>query len=176
MRAETKLWHNLKKATPQIKWTRLESSASLGLPDLLGYNKNNIFFTIELKIIYANKIRFSPHQIAFHIRHPKNTFILASAQAPSSVKLYPGAMILELRKELVGGSHPLAVGLGACSLALGSLGEKSLRAGPTPRFMDHGKCLWAGPTRIFLFFFVPVALLLRCLWPDYLFWEGGARI
>ena len=131
MRAETKLWHNLKKATPQIKWTRLESSASLGLPDLLGYNKNNIFFTIELKIIYANKIRFSPHQIAFHIRHPKNTFIVASAQAPSSVKLYPGAMILELRKELVGGSHPLAVGLGACSLALGSLGEKSLRAGPT---------------------------------------------
>ena len=106
MRAETKLWHNLKKATPQIKWTRLESSASLGLPDLLGYNKNNIFFTVELKIIYANKIRFSPHQIAFHIRHPKNTFIVASAQAPSSVKLYPGAMILELRKELVGGSHP----------------------------------------------------------------------
>jgi len=22
---------------------------------------------------------------------------------------------------------------------------------------------------------VPVALLLRCLWPGYLFWEGGAR-
>ena len=86
---------------------------------------------VELKIIYANKIRFSPHQIAFHIRHPKNTFILAHAQAPSSVKLYPGSMILELRKELVGGSHPVAVGLDACGLALGSLGEKSLRAGPT---------------------------------------------
>ena len=106
MRPETKLWHDLKKSTPQIKWTRLESSASFGLPDLLGYNKIHIFFTVELKIIYANKIRFSPHQIAFHVRHPKNTFILASAQAPSSVKLYPGAMILELRKELVGGSHP----------------------------------------------------------------------
>ena len=131
MRPETKLWHDLKKSTPQIKWTRLESSASFGLPDLLGYNKNHIFFTVELKIIYANKIRFSPHQIAFHVRHPKNTFILASAQAPRSVKLYPGSMILELREELAGGSHPAAVGLDACALVLGSLGEKSLRAGPT---------------------------------------------
>ena len=118
MRAETKLWHNLKKATPQIKWTRLESSASLGLPDLLGYNKNNVFFTVELKIIYANKIHFSPHQIAFHIRHTKNTFIVAGAQAPSSVKLFPGAMILELRKVLVGGSHPyFFIFFRACGLA-----------------------------------------------------------
>jgi len=123
MGPETKLWHNLKKATPEIKWTRLESSASLGLPDLLGYNKNNVFFTVELKIIYANKIRFSPHQIAFHVRHPKNTFILASAPEPRSVKLYPGSMILELyRGELAGGAHPLAVGLEACALKLGSLG------------------------------------------------------
>jgi len=131
MRPETKLWHDLKESTPQIKWTRLESSASFGLPDLLGYNKNHIFFTVELKIIYANKIRFSPHQIAFHVRHPKNTFILASARAPRSVKLYPGSMILELREELAGGSRPAAVGLDACGLVLGSLGEKSLRAGPT---------------------------------------------
>jgi len=123
MGPEKKLWRNLKKATPEIKWTRLESSASLGLPDLLGYNKNNVFFTVELKIIYANKIRFSPHQIAFHVRHPKNTFILASAHEPRSVKLYPGSMILELyRGELAGGAHPLAVGLEACALKLGSLG------------------------------------------------------
>ena len=123
MGPETKLWRNLKKATPEIKWTRLESSASLGLPDVLGYNKNNVFFTVELKIITANKIRFSPHQIAFHVRHPENTFIVASAHEPRSVKLYPGSMILELyRGELAGGAHPLAVGLEACALKLGSLG------------------------------------------------------
>ena len=121
MRAETKLWHNLKKATPQIKWTRLESSASLGLPDLLGYNKNNIFFTIELKIIYANKIRFSPHQIAFHIRHPKNTFILAKHLGPCTVKLYEGSRIMEL---VASGLklEPLRLGLDACASWFTELG------------------------------------------------------
>ena len=147
MRPETKLWHDLKKSTPQIKWTRLESSASFGLPDLLGYNKNHIFFTVELKIIYANKIRFSPHQIAFHVRHPKNTFILASAQAPRSVKLYPGSMILELREELAGGSHPEKIR------------EKSLRAGPTRDSRTMVSACGRVPPLFFYFFFL----------------EGGAR-
>ena len=128
---ETKFWHELKRITPQITWTRLENTSVLGCPDLLGYNNNQHFFTVELKVAKGDKVKFSPHQIAFHVRHPKNTFILASAQAPSSVKLYPGSMILELRGELAGGSHPAAVGLDACGLVLGSLGEKSLRAGPT---------------------------------------------
>ena len=96
MRPETKLWHDLKKSTPQIKWTRLESSASFGLPDLLGYNKNHIFFTVELKIIYANKIRFSPHQIAFHVRHPQNTFILVKSLGQRDLKLFEGTQIMQL--------------------------------------------------------------------------------
>ncbi len=96
MGPERKLWHELKRNTPQIKWTRLENTSLLGTPDLLGYNTSGKFFTVELKATSANKIKFSPHQIAFHIRHPKNTFILVQALGPRCLKLFPGSAILEL--------------------------------------------------------------------------------
>ena len=96
MKPETKLWHELKRITPQITWTRLENTSLLGTPDLLGYNTNSHFFTVELKIISGNKIRFSPHQISFHIQHPKNSFILAKHLGPGTVKLYEGSQIMEL--------------------------------------------------------------------------------
>jgi Holliday junction resolvase len=67
---ESKLWQEVKKKITQISFTRLESWASAGVPDLLCYNKNNKFFTIELKVIRGKKLKFSPHQISFHIRHP----------------------------------------------------------------------------------------------------------
>ena len=96
MTPERKLWHELKRNTPQITWTRLENFAGFGTPDLLGYNTSGHFFTVELKITKANKIRFSPHQISFHITHPQNTFILGKALGPCTRKLFPGSMIQEL--------------------------------------------------------------------------------
>ena len=87
MGPERKLWHELKRNTPQIKWTRLENTSLLGTPDLLGYNTSGTFFTVELKVTKSNKVRFSPHQIAFHKTHPKNTFILVEALGPRSSKL-----------------------------------------------------------------------------------------
>ena len=82
--------------TPTIRWTRIENLALPGIPDLLGYNKNQHFFTVELKVTRGNKIRFSPHQIAFHVAHPKNTYILVKSLASSQVKLYEGSCILQL--------------------------------------------------------------------------------
>ena len=94
MGPERKLWHELKRNTPQIKWTRLENTSLLGTPDLLGYNASGNFFTLELKTTSANKIKFSPHQIAFHIRHPKNTFILVKSLGQSDLKLFQGTQIM----------------------------------------------------------------------------------
>ena len=54
MKPETKFWHEVKKSTPQISWTRLENLSSLGTPDLLGYNINGKFFTVELKVTKTN--------------------------------------------------------------------------------------------------------------------------
>ena len=93
---ETKFWHELKRITPQITWTRLENSSVFGTPDLLGYNSSGHFFTVELKVTKRNSVRFSPHQIAFHKLHPKNSFIMVKHLGPCTVKLYEGSRILEL--------------------------------------------------------------------------------
>ena len=96
MKFESKFYNELKRNTPQITWTRLENSSVFGTPDLLGYNTNQHFFTVELKVTKSNSLRFSPHQIAFHKLHPKNSFILAKHLASSRVKLYEGKKIMEL--------------------------------------------------------------------------------
>jgi|TARA_B110000495_G_C22778132_1_gene455182 Holliday junction resolvase len=117
---EAELWRYWKKNTPQIRWTKIENTSSLGTPDLLGVNNNNTWFTVELKVTKGNKLRFSPHQIAFHVKHPHNTFILAMHLASSCLKLYEGNRI----EELVACGLKLdacALELDACRLKLESL-------------------------------------------------------
>jgi len=121
MGPEAKLYKKLKAKTPRIIWTRIENLSLLGCPDLLGYTNSGHFFTVELKVTSGNKLKFSPHQIAFHVAHPHNTFILAEALGPRLVKLFPGSMI----RELVACGFKLEacrLGLEACSLYLESLG------------------------------------------------------
>jgi len=60
MKPETKLWHEFKRITPQITWTRLENTSVLGTPDLLGYNNNQHFFTVELKVTSLNIPKQNP--------------------------------------------------------------------------------------------------------------------
>ena len=118
---ETKFWHELKRITPQITWTRIENTSAFGTPDLLGYNTNRHFFTVELKVTRGNSVRFSPHQIAFHYKHPHNTFILVKHRGSCAVKLYEGSRIMEL---VAWGLklEPLCLGLEACGLRLSALG------------------------------------------------------
>ena len=96
MKAESKLWLKVKKNTPNIIWTRVESWASFGFPDLVGYTEKRGFFTMELKVTKSNKVSFSPHQIAFHVKHPTDTYILATTLDQRTPILYPGAAIQEL--------------------------------------------------------------------------------
>ena len=99
-RNESQFWYYLKKNTPTIRWTRIENTSSLGTPDLLGYNSNNHFFTLELKVVKSgNKIKFSPHQISFHIRHPISTHILVDDAVRGRVCLYFGNQIDDLVKK-----------------------------------------------------------------------------
>jgi hypothetical protein len=67
-----------------------------GTPDLLCYNKKHTFFTCELKVTKTNLVRFSPHQISFHVKHPHNTFILVSSALYKDEKLYEGSRIQQL--------------------------------------------------------------------------------
>ena len=109
MKPERKFWLEVKKNTPEITWTRLENLALPGVPDLLGYNKHQHFFTVELKVTKSNKVTFSPHQIAFHVKHPTDTFILVQTPDPCAPKLYPGSAIRELAACGLAGPPALAL-------------------------------------------------------------------
>ena len=118
---EAKLYKKFKKATPTISWNRIENLSVPGMPDALGYNKYNQFFTVEFKVTKGNKLRLSPLQIAYHIAHPHNSFILAEHLGSGSLKLYEGSVVRELVAcglEL----EPCSLGLEACGLRLTELG------------------------------------------------------
>jgi len=121
MGPERKLYQKVKKTFSDISLIRLENNSLLGTPDILGYNNSGHFFTIELKVTSGNKIKFSPHQIAFHVKHPHNTFIIAEALGPSTVKLFRGSRIMEL--DACGFKlDACCLGLDACRLMLQELG------------------------------------------------------
>ena len=94
MKPERKLWHDLKKNTPNIVWNRVENLACVGMPDLLGYNSMKKYFTVELKIAIGNKVRLSPHQNAFHVLHPSNSFFLI--RKDKQLMLIAGTEVREL--------------------------------------------------------------------------------
>ena len=124
MGPEQKLYKKLKDATPQIIWNRIENLGLPGMPDLLGYNNSGTFFTVELKVTKSRKIRFSPHQIAWHVQHPNNTYILVQALGTCAVnrfQMFRGSRIRELAAcglKL----EACRLGLEACSLEFDSLG------------------------------------------------------
>ena len=121
MGPERKLYQKVKKAFGSFSLIRLENNSLHGTPDLLGYNNSGHFFTVELKVTSGNRLKFSPHQIAFHVRHPHNTFIIAEALGPGTVKLFRGSRIMEL--EACGFKlDACCLGLEACGLLLQELG------------------------------------------------------
>mgnify|MGYP007000403299 len=64
MNPEKKFWYEIKnfnvKNNCKLSFTRVENTASWGTPDILGYNTNNYFFTVELKVTKTNKVHLLP--------------------------------------------------------------------------------------------------------------------
>ena len=129
MGPEAKFYQNVKQNFREFSLIRLENISLLGTPDLLVYNTSRHFCTIELKVTKGNKLRFSPHQIAFHVKHPANTFILAKALGPCSSKTSPISMFHGHRiTELVTQGLKLDAcysGWDACRLAIEQVGSKA---------------------------------------------------
>ena len=121
---ERQLWKKLKNESQRITWTRLENWALFGTPDLLGYSDSGTFFTVELKVTTPKKpyfVRLSPHQISFHIKHKKNTFVLVACSPElGHFRLYSGSEILQL-VDLGLKLEPLACGLDSCIRVLEGL-------------------------------------------------------
>ena len=129
MGPEAKFYQQIKRNFKSLSLIRIENSSLLGTPDLLVYNTSGHFCTVELKVTKSKKIRFSPHQIAFHKRHPHNTFILAKTLGPctpktSSISMYRGSRIREL---VTSGLLLDACGYGwdACRLLVDQVGSKA---------------------------------------------------
>ena len=121
MGPERKLYQKVKKTFDSFSLNRLENTSLHGTPDILACNSSGHFFTIELKVTQGKKLKFSPHQIAFHVRHPHNTFIIAEALGPGTVKLFRGSRIMEL--DACGFKlDACCLGLEACGLLLEKLG------------------------------------------------------
>ena len=125
MGPEAKFYKEIKKSIPEISWIRIENLSSLGTPDLLGYNNSGHFFTVELKVTKGKKVRLSPHQIAFHVKHPNNSFILVKALGPLPMKTFSWSMYRGHRiRELATSGLKLAAcceGLEACRLMFKNL-------------------------------------------------------
>ena len=101
MGPEAKFYQKIKRNFKLLSLIRIENNSLLGTPDLLVYNTSGHFRTLELKVTKGNKIRFSPHQIAFHTRHNQNTFIMVKTLGPlppntSPISMYRGSRIREL--------------------------------------------------------------------------------
>ena len=129
MGPEAKFYQQIKRNLKEFSFIRIENSSLLGTPDLLVYNTSGHFCTVELKVTKSKKIKFSPHQIAFHVAHPNNTFIMVKALGPlpkntSSVFLYRGTRIRELAACGLT-LDPCACGLEACRLMLDQVGSKA---------------------------------------------------
>ena len=129
MGPEAKFYQQIKRNLKGFSFIRIENSSLLGTPDLLVYNTSGHFCTVELKVTKSKKIRFSPHQIAFHTRHNQNTFIMIKTLGPLSPNTSPISMFHGSRiRELVTSGLKLDacyLGLDACRLALEQVGSKA---------------------------------------------------
>jgi len=121
LKPEAKFYQEVKKKFKDFQLTRIENLSVPGVPDLLVYNKNHFFFTLELKVTKSKKVRLSPHQISFHKRHPLNSFILVKSLASSLSYLYEGQQVEALATSGLQ-LDALETGLEACGLLLAELG------------------------------------------------------
>ncbi len=102
---ETNFWKQVKKNLPKYRWVRIESWATQGVHDLMGFTEEGRLFTVELKVSKSNRISISPHQIAFHVeREDCPCFILvkrSSEKEPkkSEVLLYEAGKIREINEQ-----------------------------------------------------------------------------
>ena len=132
---EKDFYRYLKDNLKGISLVRIENTALLGTPDIFAINSNYNWFPIELKVIKGNsKPRFSPHQIAFFYRFPKNTFIMILKNINQNLKittsrhsskvceilLYGGDQIESLVSRGIE-TKPLAIGLESCNEMLSNL-------------------------------------------------------
>ena len=107
VKGETRLWKSLKRLLESGNYivSRLESYVTPGFPDCLIFHNVTGFFTLELKLVQPNnKLKVSPFQIAWNMRHAKagaQSYILVGGLPNDHVKLFHGCKTLELGQSTI---------------------------------------------------------------------------
>ena len=96
MKPETKFWKLVKQKTGhKIHWTRIESWAGQGIPDLFGISEGiNVF--VELKVTSSNKINISPFQKVWNIKHTLHggrSFIMLQHLSQRALYIFPCSVL-----------------------------------------------------------------------------------
>jgi len=107
---ESRLWKVLRGGLTGVHWTRIESWASPGVPDVNGCADFGEFW-IELKVIKHNRVLLSPHQIAWHVTRTRFggiTYILARAAGKTPLILFSGKQAKLLKDKKIGEIDPIA--------------------------------------------------------------------
>lgn len=106
-KSEANFWKSIKthskKQLPKHRFTRLESWASLGVPDVLVCDDDGAFHLVELKSITGYAAKLSAHQVSFFVKHQDaNAWIWiyksGGVKAPQ-VFVYHGSQVMELAEK-----------------------------------------------------------------------------
>jgi Holliday junction resolvase len=95
MKPESKLWQMVKKNLPDVHWTRLESWAMPGVPDVYGI-QDGISVFVELKVTRSNKINLSPFQqnwLYNHYLHGGRSFIMLQTLDQRLLRVFPSSIL-----------------------------------------------------------------------------------
>jgi hypothetical protein len=90
LKPETKFYQEVKQNFKNFHLTRIENISIPGVPDLLCYNKNNTFFTIELKVTKSKK------KLSLSLLEARNLMKLNFTKDLASCSLPPVACRLTL--------------------------------------------------------------------------------
>jgi hypothetical protein len=103
---EASFWQSLKKAIrdnfPDWSATRLESRATLGVPDVLILDSGGKWHMVELKTTASIRVDITPHQVAFLTKHARGSCWIAIKLTSASgheVFLYRGDQAVDVKLE-----------------------------------------------------------------------------
>ena len=92
------LKRNQKKHRPDVHFTRLESWASQGVPDLVVCSETGRFSFWELKTTSGNAVALSPHQISWLTQHQHAPAFVLVRTSSDEIHVYAAAQAVELRE------------------------------------------------------------------------------
>ena len=101
---EASFWQSLKKAMrdnfPDWSATRLESRATLGVPDVLIMDSQGDWHMVELKTTASMCVNISAHQVAFLTKHARGSVWIAvklTSATGHEVFLYRGERAVDVK-------------------------------------------------------------------------------